>query len=461
MFRLRGRLGFGRRLGRRFGLRLCRRGRCGGPGGFLALCGRVGQDGAAGFQVGQHRAVPAGRPGLSAGRDAALPRRAGGRRLCRDGGVLRGGQGGFQVLQESRNVLIPVRLAHGQPLHDDPADGRRAGGRRIGGGGQLVPVHPFHGVVGGFAHDAAVEGGGQGVHVGPGALAALAAVLFFRGVAGFQNHRKALDVGLGDLPCRAEVQQLGAPVPQHHDVVGADVPVDDAAGMDMLQRADDRQQQVDRLGGGQAAVFLQIVLEGHPVQEVHDDVGGAVFLAEIPHPHDAGLLIEAGQHPGLAQKLFLVFVEGVPMGAQGGEDIGGGFMVPVDIPGHVEFLDGDFQVQHGVAPGVGDAEAAFPQHPAHLVPLFDEGAGHQVVGQHHIAACIKAAVPAHRRPAEGFEAVGADSKRMFHRGFLLLSVCPGPRIPGPGWPPPHTPPPAGPERPSSPPGWRGYGHSLH
>ena len=64
-------------------------------------------------------------------------------------------------------------------------------------------------------------------------------------------------------------------------------------------------------------------------------------------------------------------------------------------------------------------------------------------------------------PAEGFEAVGADSKRMFHRGFLLLSVCPGPRIPGPGWPPPHTPPPAGPERPSSPPGWRGYGHSLH
>ena len=381
------------------------------------------------------------------------------RGVRRDGGVLRAGQGGFQILQKGRDVLVTVGLAHGQGLHDDPADGRRAGGSRVGGGGQAVAVHPFHGVVGGFPRDAAVKGGGQRVHIGPGALPPFAAVLLFGGIAGFEDHRKALDVGLGDLPRRAEVQQLGAAVRQHHDVVGADVPVDDAPGVDVLQRADDRQQQADRLGGGQGAVRLQVFFQGHPVQEVHDDVGGAVLLAEVPHADDAGFLIEAGQHPRFAQEFFLVLVEGVPVGAQGGEDVGGSLVVAVDIARHVEFLDGDLHVQHGVPACIGDAEAALPQYAAHLVPLFDAGAGRQVVGQGHITVCLKAAMPAHALIPEGLEAVRADSAGMFHRVFPPLSVCPGPQIPGPGWPPRRTPPPAAPARPSPQPGWRRRGRN--
>ena len=395
----RGRLGFRHR--HRFGLR---------GGSFIRqhriTGGQVCQNGIAGGQVRQHRAVPRGGGGTCPA--GHLPP------VGDQIGVLGVLQGGFQVGEEAAHILVAVRLAHSQALHDNIADGDGAGRIGIGGGGQQVAVHPLHSVVGGLAHDAAVEGGRQGIDIGPGTLMALAAVLFLGGVAGFEDDGQALDVGLGHRPRRAEIQQLGPAAIQHHDVVGADVPVDDAVGMDPLQRAHHRHQQRHGVGGGQAAVALQVVFQVNAVQEVHDDVGGAVFLTEIPHAHNTGLLIEPGQDPRLAEEFFLVFGEGVPMGAQGGKHRIGSVVVAVDIPRHVKFLDSHLEVEHGSPAHIGDAEAAFAQHPAHLIPLLDQAARDQMVGQHGVGIAVKTALGANAALFQRSQAVGANPQCTAH-----------------------------------------------
>ena len=397
----------------------------------------------AGGQVGQHRVVPRG--GGGTGPAGHLPQVGGQVGVA---GVL---QGRFQVGQEAAHILVAVGLAHRQALHDDVADGHRAGRLGGGGGGQQVAVHPLHGVVGRLAHDAPVEGGGQGIDIGPGALVALAAVLFLGGVAGLEDHRQALDIGLGHRPRGAEVQQLGAAVGQHHDVVGADIPVDDAVGVHPLQRAHHRHEQGHGVGGSQTPLLFQVVLQGDAVQEVHDDVGGAVLLTEIPHPHDTGLLVEPGQHPGLAEEFLLVFREGVPVGAQGGKHRVGSVVVAVHVARHVEFLDGHLQVEHGVPAHIGDAETALAQHAAHLVPLFDQAARHQMMGQYGVAGAVKAAPGADAFLPQRRQTVGADPHFTHIRSSFALSACPCPRIPGRRPPPPRRPRCAAGSSPSCPP----------
>ena len=70
----------------------------------------------------------------------------------------------------------------------------------------------------------------------------------------------------------AEVCDLHAPVAQHHDVLGLDVAVDDAAAVRVGECAHDLGDEVHRLAPVHAAAALHILLEGDPVDQLHDDI---------------------------------------------------------------------------------------------------------------------------------------------------------------------------------------------
>ena len=105
-----------------------------------------------------------------------------------------------------------------------------------------------------------------------------------------------------------EVQQLHTAA-REHNVVRADVAVDNTLCMDPLQRAHHGQQQVKRLLHGQLAFTLQIGRKRLALEIFHDDVSRVVFFKKIAHIHDACLTGELRQTARFAQEALASLLE--------------------------------------------------------------------------------------------------------------------------------------------------------
>ena len=94
----------------------------------------------------------------------------------------------------------------------------------------------------------------------------------------------------------AEVRHLHRPVPEDHDVLGLDVPVDDPPAVGVAEAlhdlGDDLGDEVEGLRPVEAAPALHILLEGDAVDELHDDIVHIAAPGHVVHRHDVGV----GQH---------------------------------------------------------------------------------------------------------------------------------------------------------------------
>ncbi len=98
-------------------------------------------------------------------------------------------------------------------------------------------------------------------------------------------------------PGQAEIQDLEDAVRREEQVLGLDVPVDDALLVGRRKAPDHLDGQADgRLGGHGPG--RQAVLEGLPLQELGDGVGGAVRRGVVEDGQDVGVA-EGGHGPGL------------------------------------------------------------------------------------------------------------------------------------------------------------------
>ena len=94
----------------------------------------------------------------------------------------------------------------------------------------------------------------------------------------------------GGHPGNAEVGHLHAAVPEHHDVMGFDVPVDDAAAVGVPQGLDDLGDEVQGLPPVELVpLLLHVLLQGDAVDELHDDVLDIGGAADVVHSHNVGV----------------------------------------------------------------------------------------------------------------------------------------------------------------------------
>ena len=116
---------------------------------------------------------------------------------------------------------------------------------------------------------------------------------------------------LGD----AEVGDLYAAVPENHDVMGLNVPVDDPPAMGMAQRAHDLGNEMLGLPPVQGgAPALHILLQCQPIHQLHDDIVQPVRPAHViyrydvgvgQHGHRLGLIVEPAAEVGILCQLRL------------------------------------------------------------------------------------------------------------------------------------------------------------
>ena len=172
--------------------------------------------------------------------------------LLRDIGVdLPGGQGhGAQVLDGHGHGAVPLEgQAAGEHLIQ-----HHAGGVDVAAGVDPVPPGLFRGDV---------VDGAQG--------------LLGQGLGGVLQ--------AGD----AEVGHLHAAVPQHHHVLGLDVPVDDAPAVGVGEAPHDLGDEVQGLPPVQLAPLLHVLLQRDAVDELHDDIFDIAAPGHVVHRHDVGM----------------------------------------------------------------------------------------------------------------------------------------------------------------------------
>ena len=91
-------------------------------------------------------------------------------------------------------------------------------------------------------------------------------------------------------PGNAKVGHLQGAVPQHHHIVGLDVPVDDAPAVGVGQGLHDLGDEMEGLPPGQLApLLLHVLLEGNAVQQLHHDIVQLRRVRHVIHRHDIGV----------------------------------------------------------------------------------------------------------------------------------------------------------------------------
>ena len=189
------------------------------------------------------------------------------------------------------------------------------------------------------------------VEIGPGIDVAASGLLRGDIVDGTQGLLGHGGLGRGHDPGDAEVGHLHTAVPEDHDVLGLDVPVDDPPAVGVAQGPDDLGGEVEGLPPGQGAVLLlHILLEGQAVNELHDDVVQVVAVAVIIDGND----IRMGEHgdcPGL-------LVEAAAEVTVGGQ-------VPL------EDLDGHIPLQTVAVGLVDHSHPSNPDHVEDFIPVIE------------------------------------------------------------------------------------------
>ncbi len=98
-------------------------------------------------------------------------------------------------------------------------------------------------------------------------------------------------LGRGDAG-DAEISHLDAAVLQNHDVVGLDVPVDDAPAVGVLQRLGDLGGEVKGLPPAELNFLFQILLEGDALDQLHDDIVAVAGMGYVIDAYNVGV----GEH---------------------------------------------------------------------------------------------------------------------------------------------------------------------
>ena len=102
-----------------------------------------------------------------------------------------------------------------------------------------------------------------------------------------------------------------------------------------------------------------------PLQQLHDDVGGAVGLEEIEDPHDRRHAMQARERAAFGDEALAAPAE--ILGHLGGARHHRGAVLAHRQRRRQVFLDRDLAAELDVARAVGDAEAALAQHRHDLV----------------------------------------------------------------------------------------------
>ena len=171
----------------------------------------------------------------------------------------------------------------------------------------------------------------------------------------------------GEILRRTQVQNFDGSVRLQHDVIRADISVDQACGVNLLHGGGDAEKDGGRLLPGHGAVVRQAFLQRLAIGEVHDDIRRVVFLKGIADTGNLCNMIhlchllgfpDEGIDAASAQILCVGVFSPDQRGVQ---------HAPADLAVGKVFLDGHPLIQHQIPADIGDAKTTLAKHSSNHV----------------------------------------------------------------------------------------------
>ena len=260
-----------------------------------------------------------------------------------------------------------------------------------------IPHDPQRSVRWNTACDAVIDRSTQGINIRPGTQAAPGLVLLdgreamlqdrFRGLRQDLVHTRVLH-----FPHRAEIKQFCASVPKDHDIVRADIPVDDPQLMNLAQRVHHRpQDRKNLLNRNSPGPQPDKVLQVDTLHILHDDIRRIVRPKEIMDMNNGWDVPKLRQGPGLSEETLPGAFKKRPAFPAGARHRQRLRAVSAHETVGVVFLHRNRHIQIQVPAQIGDPKAALSQHPSDQV-LFPKDRPHRKLMGQIIPGRIIAAV---------------------------------------------------------------------
>ena len=97
-----------------------------------------------------------------------------------------------------------------------------------------------------FACNATIHSGTQCIYVGPWSLIAMLFVLFFWCISMFDDYGHAVFIQSNKIFCPAKIQDFDASISHDHDIIRADISVDQILAVQFSKRSDQRLHHFDK-----------------------------------------------------------------------------------------------------------------------------------------------------------------------------------------------------------------------
>ena len=116
-----------------------------------------------------------------------------------------------------------------------------------------------------------------------------------------------------------EIRHLHGAVPQNHDILGLDIPVNDAPTVGVAEALHNLGNKVKGFRPVQAAPALHILLERNAVNELHNDIVHIAAPGHVIHRHDVGvrqhsnclgLIVKPAAELGILREILFQHLDG-------------------------------------------------------------------------------------------------------------------------------------------------------
>ena len=208
-----------------------------------------------------------------------------------------------------------------------------------------------------------INSGAHGIHIRPRADISVSIILLEWGEALACHHESALSAAAAQVLGCAQIQQHDLSVRLQHQIVGLDVPVDDAASVYLLQVAHHRLEERD------AGLFIdgfsaldKPALQVFTRNIIHDDVGRLVLIEHIPHLDDGIQVAEPGRFSCFPDEALAAQFQFFRCLAAAPENNAVAALAAHSRPGGKILFDTNALFKSEVPRHISDAEAALADH---------------------------------------------------------------------------------------------------
>ena len=167
----------------------------------------------------------------------------------------------------------------------------------------MIRINTLYRFIRDFSRHHKIHRSTKAVQICPRPLLSLGAVLFFRRKSTLDGNRYRIFRQF-HISGRSKIDQFQLPIFVKHQIINADITMDQPGLMNVAKGMDHRFHQCEHFFSRHLSICADVISHSRTLDVFHHDIGRMIFLKEITHRDDTRQFHKTGQTSCLFQKIF-------------------------------------------------------------------------------------------------------------------------------------------------------------